>query len=80
MNPMEWLNKQFAEIGDVLTGAGGIALAVFILYKVFKSGGALAAVLSAVIVAAIIWWAFQGGYEDFSEMISNWSSTYDDTE
>lgn len=70
MDLIEWFNMTFNDVGGVVEKGVSVALIGFIAWKAFKAGGALAAVLAALLSGAIIYYAITNGYVDLSRLIS----------
>jgi hypothetical protein len=57
----DWLNNQLGDATKVIQNGVVLVITVFVAYKAFKAGGALAALLTAALVGGLCWWLVVGG-------------------
>lgn len=74
MTLMEWLNQQFGELDAVIRRGAMIALMVYLVFKIVKTGGGLGSIIVALVACSLIWWGIEGGFTDLSEMWGNMTS------
>ena len=57
----DWINSQLNDATTVIKNGVVLVITVFVAYKAFKAGGALAALLTAALVGGLCWWLVVGG-------------------
>lgn len=57
----DWFNSQFSDATKVIKTGFILFVTVFVAYKTFKAGGAIAAILVAGLVGGLAWWLVVGG-------------------